>query len=176
MSVLVDLVLILAPLSLVAIGGANSVLPDIHRQVVVLRGWMTDREFAEAFTLAQTVPGPNILVVSLIGWHVAGLAGAVVALVAMCGPSSLVALIVARGLSNVRVAFWRQRLQAGLAPLTIGLVLSSGAVLSRSADHDLVTLSLTLISAVALLRTRVHPLLLMGVGAAVEVARTLVPV
>src|ERR1700738_3306013 len=107
--ILVELVVMLAPLSLVAVGGANSVLPDIHRQVVVAHGWMTEAEFAGAFTLAQTVPGPNILVVSLIGWHVAGLAGAVVALVAMCGPSSLLALIVARSLSNVRVAFLRPR-------------------------------------------------------------------
>src|SRR5713101_5564116 len=115
---LLDLVAIFAPLSMVAIGGANSVLPDIHRQVVVVHAWMTDSQFTDAFTLAQAIPGPNILVVSLIGYQVAGLPGAVVALVAMCGPSSLLALAVARSLSHARVALWRQRLQAGLAPLT----------------------------------------------------------
>ena len=168
---LLQLIVVLAPLSLVAVGGGNSVLPDIHRQVVVVHGWMTDSEFADAFTLAQTVPGPNILVVSLIGWHVAGLAGAIVAVVAMCGPSSLLALVVARSLAHVRVAFWRQRLQAGLAPLTIGLVLASGVVLARGADHDLLTAGLTVASALILLRTTVHPLWLMGAGAAIGLAR-----
>jgi chromate transporter len=124
-----QLVTVLAPLSLVAVGGGNSVLPDIHRQVVTVHGWMTDTEFADAFTLAQTVPGPNLLVVSLIGWHVAGLAGAAVSTLAIIGPSSLLALVVSRGLASQRAAFWRKRLQVGLAPMTIGLVLASGVVL-----------------------------------------------
>ncbi len=162
---LLDLIVIFAPLSLVAVGGANSVLPDIHRQVVVVHAWMTDPEFADAFTLAQAVPGPNILVVSLIGWQVAGLPGALVALLAMCGPSSVLALIVARSLAHAKVAFWRQRLQAGLAPLTIGLMVASGVVLARSADHSLISLGLTLVTALVLLGTRVHPLLLMAAGA-----------
>src|SRR5918999_2149226 len=150
---LLELVVMLVPLSLVAVGGANAVLPDIHRQVVLVHGWMTDSQFANAFTLAQTIPGPNILVVCLIGWHVAGLPGALVALVAICAPSSVLALVVERSLSNARVAFWRQRLQAGLGPLTIGLVLASAVVLARGANHDAVSWALTLATALILLRT-----------------------
>ena len=172
--VLWQLCVVFAPLSLVAVGGANSVLPDVHRQVVAVHGWMTDTQFADAYTLAQTVPGPNVLVVALIGWHVAGLAGAAVALTAMCGPSTLLALVVARSLAHARLAFWRQRLQAGLGPLTVGLVLASGLVLARSADFDWLTAALTLASVVVLLRTRIHPLYLMAVGAALGVARALV--
>ena len=176
LSLLLELALMFAPLSLVAVGGANSVLPDVHRQVVVVRGWMTEREFADAFTLAQTVPGPNILVVSLIGWRVAGLPGAIVALVAICAPSSLLALLVARSLSHARIAFWRQRLQVGLGPLTVGLVLASAVVLARSADQDLLALAMTLGSALVLLRSNAHPLLLMALGAAIGIARaTLAP-
>src|SRR5579872_2079331 len=130
---------------------------------------MTDAEFAGAFTLAQMVPGPNILVVVLIGWKVAGLAGAIVAMVAMCGPSSVLALAVARSLAHQRAAFWRQRLQAGLAPMTIGMVLASGLVLARGADADVVAVGLTLVSIVMLLRTRVHPLALMAAGAGIGV-------
>lgn len=162
---LLDLVIIFAPLSLVAIGGGNTVLPDIHRQVVVSRGWMTDPQFADAFTLAQAVPGPNILVVCLIGWQVAGLAGALIALVAMCGPSSVLTLVVARSLAQPRIAFWRQRLQAGLAPVTLGLVAASGLVLARGADQSLTSVGLTLVTLAVLLRTRLHPLLLMAIGA-----------
>jgi chromate transporter len=173
---LVQLVTVLAPLSLVAIGGGNSVLPDIHRQVVTVHGWMTDTEFADAFTLAQTVPGPNLLVVSLIGWHVAGLAGAAVSMLAIIGPSSVLALVVARGLASQRAAFWRQRLQAGLAPMTIGLVLASGLVLARGADADLVTAAMTVVSALVMLRTRLHPLALIAAGAGIGVTRALMSV
>ena len=90
---------------------------------------MSEAEFANAFVLAQVVPGPNILVVSLIGWHVAGVPGALLAVVAMCGPSSVLALAVARALRSPRAARWRYRIQTGLGPLTIGLMLSSGLVL-----------------------------------------------
>src|SRR5438128_12639096 len=123
---LLELVLVFGPLSLVAVGGANSVVPDIHRQVVSVHAWMSEAEFANAFVLAQAVPGPNILVVSLIGWNVAGLPGAVVALGAMCGPSSVLALLVARALRSARTARLRYRVQRAFGPLTIGLMLSGG--------------------------------------------------
>jgi chromate transporter len=167
---LVELLIVFAPLSLLAVGGANSILPDVHRQVVLVHGWMTEAAFADAFTLAQAVPGPNILVVCLIGWNVAGLPGAIVALVATCAPTSVLALVVARGLGSPRIAAWRHRLQAGLAPLTLGLVLASGVVLARSADNSLVAVGLTLATTLVLLRTPAHPLLLMGVGAALGLA------
>jgi chromate transporter len=167
---LLDLLLIFGPLSMVAIGGANSVIPDIHRQVVVAHAWMTETEFADAYTLAQAVPGPNILVVSLVGWHVAGLPGALVALIAMCAPSSILALLVARSLGNPRVLFWRQRLQTGLAPLTLGLMFATGVVLARSADHTWLTLGLTTLSTIVLVKTRIHPLLLMAGGAVLGLA------
>lgn len=166
---LLDMLAIFSPLSLVAVGGANGVLPDIHRQVVVTHQWMSETEFASAFTLAQAIPGPNILVVSLIGWHVAGLAGAIVALVGICGPSSALALIMARALGNPRLTPWRRRVQLGLGPLTVGLMLASGLVLARSADHSLAAGAVTLISLLIFLRTKAHPLLLMAVGAALGV-------
>src|SRR6185437_6578527 len=78
-----------AALSLVAIGGINAILPEIHRVVVDVESWMTSAEFADLFALAQLAPGPNAMVVALVGWKVAGLAGALVATVAACGPSSV---------------------------------------------------------------------------------------
>ena len=70
-----------ATLSLLAVGGANAVVPDMHRQVVETLGWMDNATFANLFAIAQAAPGPNVLVVSLIGWHVAGFAGLLVATV-----------------------------------------------------------------------------------------------
>ena len=167
---LIELLLVFAPLSLVAIGGGNTVLPDIHRQVVLIHGWMTETQFASAFVLAQAVPGPNILVVSLIGWNVAGLPGALVALGGICGPSSVLALLVARALRTARMARLRYRVQRGFSPLTIGLMLSGGVVLARSADRSPLAIALTLLTVLVLLRTTVHPLLLMVAGAVLGLA------
>ena len=65
-------------MSLFAIGGANGAIPEMHRLVVETRGWMTDRQFADMFALAQVTPGPNVIIVALIGYHVAGIGGALV--------------------------------------------------------------------------------------------------
>ena len=73
-------------LSLFAIGGGNSAVPEMHRFAVDVQHWLTDRQFADSFALAQLTPGPNIIIVTLIGYHVAGVLGALVATLAMCGP------------------------------------------------------------------------------------------
>ena len=80
-----------ALLSLFAVGGANAAIPEMHRIAVDVMHWMNDRQFADMFAIAQVSPGPNIIIVTLIGYHVAGFAGAAVATAAMCGPTCLVA-------------------------------------------------------------------------------------
>jgi chromate transporter len=74
-------------LSLVAIGGVTSVLPEVHRVAVEVHHWVSDAEFTQMFVIARAAPGPNMLLVTLIGWQVAGLPGALVATAAMCVPS-----------------------------------------------------------------------------------------
>lgn len=83
-------------MSLFAIGGANAALPEIHRVAVTLNHWLTEQQFADAFAIAQLSPGPNVLIVTLIGYQAAGLAGALVATVGMCGPSATLAYVVSR--------------------------------------------------------------------------------
>jgi chromate transporter len=75
-----------ALMSLFAIGGANSAVPEMHRLAVEVERWMTDQQFTDMFAIAQVTPGPNVIIVTLIGYHVAGLVGAFVTTAAMCGP------------------------------------------------------------------------------------------
>src|SRR5258708_29948419 len=87
----------LAVLSLISFGGIPAVLPDIHNLVVVTKGWVTDREFADFFAIARAMPGlPMILMTSLIGWKVAGLAGALAFAAATSRPSCTAAFRVLR--------------------------------------------------------------------------------
>ena len=94
-------------LSLLSIGGANAVIPEIHLRAVEIEHWMTDADFAQLFALSQAAPGPNVLIVSLIGWKVAGVLGGVVAMLAMSGPSSLLTYGVAHAWERWRDAPWR---------------------------------------------------------------------
>ena len=89
-SVLGEVAAQFAILSLLSIGGANAVIPEIQRRAVEVEHWMTNADFTQLFALSQAAPGPNVLIVSLIGWKVAGVLGGVVALLAMSGPSSMI--------------------------------------------------------------------------------------
>ncbi len=156
-------------LSFLAIGGVNALLPEIHRRVVEMEHWMTDADFAQAFAIAQAAPGPNLLIVSVIGWKVAGVLGALVATTAICVPSSVLTFAVAHIWDRFRDAPLRIAIQYGLAPVTVGLVLASGYILARTVDQTWIALAITAASVALTLSTRLHPLVLLGAGAALGV-------
>ena len=157
---------IFSELSLLAFGGGNSILPEMQRQVVQVHGWMRAADFSALYGLAQAAPGPNLMVVTLIGWRVAGLPGAAVTTVATFLPSSL---LTAAGLTlwhRHRQAPWRRAIQAGLVPVTAGLVAASALLIARTADSSWTLLAVTAAVTLLVLRTRLHPLWLLGGGAA----------
>jgi len=168
--VLTEIATRFAALSLVAIGGINAILPEIHRVVVDVEGWMTSGEFAELFAVAQLAPGPNAMVVALIGWKVAGIPGALVATIASCGPSSVACYAAWQWVDRLRTSEVRAVVQRALGPLAIGLILASGYTLARGADRSSGALVLTIAAAAALAWTRVNPLWVLLVGAAVGLA------
>ena len=91
-------------LSLFAIGGASTVVPEMQRQMVEIRGWLSDRQFSELYAIAQAAPGPNVMFVALLGHYIAGAPGAIVATAAMCGPTCLLAYGVSRTFERFRAA------------------------------------------------------------------------
>src|SRR6185437_14653545 len=168
--VLAEIATRFAALSLVAIGGINAILPEIHRVVVDLEGWMTSAQFADLFAIAQLAPGPNAMVVALVGWKVAGVTGALVATIAACGPSSLACYIAWHWADRLRESPTRALVQRALAPLAIGLILASGYTLARGADRSLGALALTLIAAAILAWTRINPVWVLLVAAVAGLA------
>ena len=161
-----DLMLIFGQVSLLAFGGGNSVLPEMQRQVTEVHAWLTPREFASLFALAQAAPGPNMLIVALIGWQVAGLAGALVAVLSLCGPSSVLTYFSVRLWFRLRDAPWRRAVQAGLLPVTAGLVMAGAILLTGTASAGWGTGAVTAVATLLFLFTRVHPLIVLGVAAA----------
>jgi chromate transporter len=162
--ILGTLALQFAIMSLLALGGANAVVPEIHRQAIELRGWMNEREFADMFAISQAAPGPNVMLVTLVGYHVAGVMGALVTTLAMCGPTAVLAHFLGRTWDRFKDAQWRIAVQAGLVPISVGLVCASAVVLTRSADHDWMAVAITAATAGTAYWTRWNPLWLIGIA------------
>ncbi len=151
-------------MSLFAVGGANSAIPEIHRIAVDVNHWLTDKQFADVFAISQLSPGPNVLIVTLIGYQVAGILGALVATLSMCGPTAVVAYYVSRLLARSTHATWPGIVQAALVPLSIGLMGASGLIVMNSADTSIEAYSVTAVAAVLAFATRVNPLWLLVAG------------
>ncbi len=159
-----SLALVFSQMSLLAVGGVASTLPEMQRQVVDVHQWMSAREFAALFALAQAAPGPNLLVSTLVGARVAGPWGALVATAGMIGPSSLLTWGTASAWHRFRDRPWRRMVQAGLIPVTVGLVMAGALLLASATTRGAGTGLITLAATAILLATRTHPLLLLAAG------------
>ncbi len=168
-SVLAELARTFALLSLVSIGGVNALLPEIHRQVVDIHGWMTDAAFASAFAIANASPGPNVIFVSLIGWQVAGLSGLLVATLALLIPSSALAYFAGRVLTRWSHHRAVALVRDALIPVALGMMLASGISMMRTVDRDTVTILISLATTAFVYKTRRNPLWALGSGALVNV-------
>jgi chromate transporter len=164
MNPLAALAFYFALLSLFAVGGANAAIPEVHRVAVEVMHWMNDRQFADMFAISQVSPGPNVIIVTLIGYHVAGLTGAAVATLAMVGPTCVLAFLVSRVWDRFKEARWRIAIQAGLVPVSLGLISASAFVLARAADHSMLAGVITAATAVVAFATRINPLWLFAAG------------
>ncbi len=120
----------------VAVGGPSAILPDIHRYVVDVHHLLSNREFAEIYTLAQAAPGPNVMYTTLIGWHLAGWSGALATTIPLLVPAMTLTLVVGHFTERYPDAPILRAVRRGLTPLTIGLMFAGATVLMRAVNHD----------------------------------------
>ena len=166
--ILVELALYFALLSCIAFGGLPAVVPEMQRLVVDVKGWASADDFIHLFAIAQAAPGPNILFASLVGWKVAGLAGAVVALASICGPAAVISWWVSDLWERYKEAPWRVALQRAIAPLVVALILSGGFVIATpDGKLDWRLWLIALASASAMLATKMNPLWFLAAGGAI---------
>ena len=171
-------------LSLLAVGGAIILAPDIHRFLVDENQWLTEQQFSSSIALAQSAPGPNVLFVGLMGWNVglnagAGLGGGwiSVALSALGMLISLLGIMLPSSILTYTTTRWAQKhrdnrgvraFKLGMAPVVIALLVSTGWLLTASHNdpmRDWPLWVLTLMAMGLVWRTRIHLLWLIGSGA-----------
>lgn len=176
MNKLVSLINVFALLSLLAVGGGTAVLPQMKHETVATHQWLTAEQFTDIYSLGQLAPGPNMNMVAVIGYHVAGIPGAILVLLAFYLPSCTLVFAVGKIWDHFEGSPWRDAVRRGMAPITIGLMMSGVYAIGRTATinldhsmrHNLVTISITMLVTVeVLLIRRVNMALLILAGGAV---------
>ncbi len=152
-------------LSLLAIGGAITTVPSMHRFIVTQNGWLTDGQFTASVAIAQAAPGPNVLFVAVMGFNVGGLAGVAATMIGTLLPSTVLTLVVTRWGARRRDVLGVRAFTAGLAPLTIGLLLSTSWILLEPTRMQPVTPLLIAATLWVMLRTKLSPLWPLAAGA-----------
>ena len=173
-----------ASLSLLAVGGAITTAPDMHRYLVDETRWLSESQFTSSIALAQAAPGPNILFVALMGWNVglnagAGLGGGglnaalaalgvVVAMLGIMLPSSILTYTATRWAHQHRQNIGIRAFKAGMAPTVIALLLATAWLLTAAHNEparDWPLYALTAVATLLVWRSKIHMLWLIGAGA-----------
>jgi len=154
-------------LSFLAIGGAITTTPEMHRYLVIEHHWMTDAQFTASVAIAQAAPGPNVLFVAVMGWNVAGWLGALATMAGILIPSTALSLWATRWGASRRETRGVRAFTSGLAPLTIGLLLATGWVLAGPARSHVGAIALVVATVVVMMRTRLSPMWTVAAGAIV---------
>jgi chromate transporter len=166
MNELLRLAVLMGTLSLVAFGGGTSILPAMHTAVVTDYGWLTDEQFLTIFTLGRLAPGPGSLYVSLIGYQVAGAAGAAVATTALYLPPAVLVYAVARASDHFAEHPWKRAIERGLAPVVVGLLVAAAVQFGGIAVDGPLGAALAAASTLVLLRTNLSaPVVILAGGA-----------
>ena len=166
-------------LSLMAIGGAVTTTPEMHRFLVIDHHWLTEAQFASSIALAQTSPGPNTLYIALFGWNVGlnaggygqAMLGMTLSMMGALLPSMLLTYYAARWCRNNRDRVGVRVFMQGMAPIVVALLLSIGWLLSTGNSpqghymHNWPLWLLTAITAVLTWKTKVHSLWMLIAGA-----------
>src|SRR5712692_5432446 len=139
----------------------------MEHQTVDLYHWLTQREFVDLFAITRAAPGPGILIVTLIGWKVAGWLGALVATLALFVPSSLLFCGVSLLWQRFSGSPWRDMIERGLAPLAVGLIFAGAYAVLEATQGGALAFATAAIAAALLVWRPIHPLVLLGAAAAI---------
>lgn len=165
MDTLLALFKVFVPLSFLTVGGGQSIIPAIHRESVEIYHWINNPQFLDLFALSRLAPGPRSLLVTLIGWQAAGLAGALVASVAIFVPAALLVYALARIWARFENSLLIKAIEQGLVPVAAGMILAATGTILNAAEGGIWAWGVALASTAVLFYTRVSPFVMLGAGA-----------
>ena len=164
MAKLLNLTWVFMLLAILAVGGGTAVLPEMEHMTVDQFHWVTKGQFRDIYSLGQVAPGPNMLMVLLIGYKIAGGLGALVVALAFFLPDCILTLMANRLWVHFKDSPWRTAVQHGMAPVAIGLMLAGTYAIARLSIFNLTSLLIAGSIFALLLWRHINPALLVLAG------------
>jgi chromate transporter len=172
---LLQLAALFSALSLSAFGGGKVVLPTMHQAAVGEYGWMNSQQFVDLFSISMAAPGPSMMVVTLVGLKaclpygtVIAILGALVATVAMFGPSSLLVYFAGNWWDHWKESPWRHSVMDAILPISTGLILAATWIIAKTSIHSIPTAIMGVIALILMLFTKINPVVIMGIAGAIS--------
>jgi chromate transporter len=162
---LLELIAVFGNLSLLTVGGGMAAFPELKTLTVDVHHWVTAQELIHFYSVGQMAPGPNMMMVTAIGERVAGVLGALVVVIAFFMPTGLITFGVGRLWVKLEGWPWRDAIQHGLAPVSVGLILAGSISMAKEVLADGLAIAIAAAVLGLLLRTRINPALLILCGA-----------
>ncbi|MFZ0706457.1 MAG: chromate transporter [Candidatus Korobacteraceae bacterium] len=161
------LIRVFSYLSILTVGGGMAAFPEMKVLTVEVHKWLTFPQLIHIYSVGQMAPGPNMMMIVVIGQWAGGLLGAIATLVAFFGPTAVLAFVVAKGWKKLENWPWRTSIQQGLAPVSIGLLLAGCFTMAKGAVTGLETGTIVVATMLILLQYKINPALLVAGGAVV---------
>ena len=150
-------------IGLFGFGGGYAMLSLIQNEVVEKHAWLTSREFTDIVAVSQMTPGPiGINSATYIGYTVTGnIFGSAIATFAVCLPSFILVLLVARAYTKFRENQYIEGAFSVLRPVVVGLIASATLLLMNK--ENFIDYKSVIIFAATFILTgffKVHPVLM----------------
>jgi len=160
---------VFAYLSLLTVGGGMAAFPEMKVLTVDVHQWLTFAQLIHIYSVGQMAPGPNMMMIVVIGQWAGGFLGAIVTVIAFFGPTAVLAFLVAKGWRKLEKWPWRRSIQQGLAPVSIGLLLAGCFTMAKGAITGLETGAIAVGTLLILLQYKINPALLVVTGAIIGI-------
>jgi len=162
-----DLIRVFSYLSLLTVGGGMAAFPEMKIQIVDIHRWLTFPQLIHFYSVGQMAPGPNMMMIIPVGDWAAGPLGAVVVVIAFFGPTALLTFAIGRLWKHLESWPWRQSIQRGLAPVSVGLLLAGCFTIAKGSIFGVATAAIAVGVLMILLQYKINPALLVLGGAVV---------
>ena len=149
---LLSLALLMLKIDLFAFGGGFASVPLMLQQVVHVQGWMDSITFMDGIALGQITPGPIVITATFVGYMVHGIAGAVVATLAIFTPSFLLLVGTAPFFHKLKTSPIFAGATKGILASFVGLLLYVTIKFALAVPWDLVRVGLAVATLIALFR------------------------